>query len=367
MAQSSSSKGNERRRVWQQLQLSVVVILVLIQSSFALDDIYNPGPHDADVFEVEQDNTVQSPKCRKVAGTPKPAGVSPPNRLFVGVPKQSGTYPVIHLQHAFTMKIDFYTQLLYHVATYGYIVVAPQMPQISLPDATMEIADGADTLDWYPNNLEALLAEMFPNLKVKPDLKKVILAGHSRGGKVAFGLATGVCKTVLAPNFVGVIGLDPVDGTGPGKQTTPKILPLSPYGLKLPFPTLIVGAGLGDDKAGINPPCAPLGVSHDAFFSNSAPIAYHFVASEYGHMDYLDDDLDGVEGVIANTLCRNGPKRAPMRKFTGGIITAFLNATLYGNSKALDQAILNIPGAAPVKLDTPQITRTITESVYASS
>ncbi|KAL3676238.1 hypothetical protein R1sor_026186 [Riccia sorocarpa] len=348
-------------RLWQQLQIAVVFIFVVIQTSQAVDDIYSPGRYDVVVQDVSgSGNWFPNFKCRDSPGSPKPAGTSPANRLLISAPNASGTYPVIQLHHGFTLRIDFYSQLLEHLATYGYIVVAPQaMDLVNInPNAKDEIAQAADTLDWYPNNLEAKLAEIFPNLDVKPDLEKVILAGHSRGGKVAFGLATGVCKSVLS--FAGIVGLDPVDGGQPYQQTQPPILPNKPFGLDLPFPTLIVGSGLGKW-------CAPAGVNHDAFFNNSAPLAYHFVAPEYGHMDFLDDKLNGPFQyvLIADHTCWNGPSRGPFRTFTGGIMVAFLDSILFNNGEFLDRALMNIPDAAPVKLDTPQVTKFISEYAVA--
>ncbi|KAG6541373.1 hypothetical protein Mapa_017242 [Marchantia paleacea] len=338
-----------------ELWLAVLSIFVLIHSLHAIDDIYSPGPYKVDVFDVPQAGPDRVPTCHKTAPSPSPAGSPAPRHLLIAVPLQSGVYPVVHLQHAFTMKIDFYTQLLQHVASFGYIVIAPQMPQLSLPDATNEISMAASVLTWYPNNLAALIKSrsQWSNLTIVPNMNKVVLAGHSRGGKVAFGLATGVCKTSV--QFSGIAGLDPVDGTGPGQQTTPKILPNKRFGLDLTFPTLVVGAGLGIKRNFLFPPCAPEGVSHDAFFFDSAPLAYHFVAPAYGHMDYLDDELNGPEGLIANSLCRNGPSRAPMRKFAGGIVIAFLEA-VFGNTDAISRAFENIPSAAPVELQTPAIT-----------
>lgn len=52
-------------------------------------------------------------------GVPKP--------LLVAVPNQKGKYPVLLLLHGFMMENVFYSQLLAHVASHGYIVVAPQV------------------------------------------------------------------------------------------------------------------------------------------------------------------------------------------------------------------------------------------------
>lgn len=227
-----------------------------------------------------------------------------------------------------------------------------QMNQISLPNATPEIAGAAAVIDWHQNNLAGTIKNLLPNVTILPNLDKFVLLGHSRGGKVAFGLATGVCKSSV--KYSAVVGFDPVDGTGPGQQTPPPVLPNKPGGLNLTFPTLIVGAGLGPSSNEGLPSCAPLGVSHDAFFLDSKPLAYHFVAPEYGHMDYLDDQTDGLAGIISYVICKNGPSRAPMRQFSGGILVAFLKAVLYQDYSAISNAVAN-PSTAPVQLNDPQI------------
>jgi chlorophyllase len=94
-----------------------------------------------------------------------------------------------------------------------------QMDQISLSDATPEISKAAAVVDWHQNNLATTINELYPASGIVPDLSKFVIAGHSRGGKVAFGLATGVCKT--SQKYSAVIGFDPVDGSGPGQLVPP--------------------------------------------------------------------------------------------------------------------------------------------------
>ncbi|BBN19408.1 chlorophyllase [Marchantia polymorpha subsp. ruderalis] len=339
------------------LYLAMLSIFALIHSSHAMDDIYSPGPFEVQLLNVPQGSNDGSPTCHQTAPPSSPAGTPVPKPLLIALPLQSGVYPVVQFQHGFAMKVGFYTHLLQHVASYGYIVIAPQMPlQLLSFDATGEIAMAASVLTWIPNNLAALLeSEMqTSNLSIQPDLNKIVLSGHSKGGKVAFGLATGVCKTSV--QFSAIAGLDPVDGGSPYKQSAPAILPDKKFGLDLPFPTLIVGTGLGNQSNFWHgPTCAPNGVSQSTFFHDSAALAYHFVAPAFGHMDYLDDDLSGIIGLLSGYVCKNGPCRTPMRKFAGGIVAAFLQA-VFGNSTAISRAFENIPSAAPVELDTPAMT-----------
>jgi chlorophyllase len=329
-------------------------------------DIYNEGPLSVDLYTVYSTGLSKlGHRKSKSSETKKFVEIKltnqPPRPLLIATPEAAGEYPVVVLQHGFTLKNTFYSQLLKHVASYGFIAVAPQMYLFSGSDTTDEICAAASIIDWFPGGLPEALSKRVKS--VLPDLDKVALVGHSRGGKVVFGLATGVCKTAV--KFSAIAGLDPVDGMGVDQQTKPPILQFSEHSLKLEIPTLIVGAGLGPLKRNIFfPPCAPEGVSHEAFFFESDRPSFHFVALEYGHMDYMDDNCGGIQGVLSYCVCKNGPSREPMRKFSAGILVAFLRASLCKDSSQLAAVIAN-PSEAPVKLEKPEIYGDISDFLAA--
>ena len=51
----------------------------------------------------------------------------PPAHLFVVAPSVGGHYPVLLFKHGTFLANCAYSQLLLHIASYGYIVVAPQV------------------------------------------------------------------------------------------------------------------------------------------------------------------------------------------------------------------------------------------------
>ena len=51
----------------------------------------------------------------------------PPTHLFVATPSVGGHYPVLLFKHGTLLANYAYSQLLLHIASYGYIVVAPQV------------------------------------------------------------------------------------------------------------------------------------------------------------------------------------------------------------------------------------------------
>ncbi|KAL5561750.1 hypothetical protein UlMin_031497 [Ulmus minor] len=271
---------------------------------------------------------------------------SPPKPLVIVTPTVKGTYPVILFLHGFYLRNNFYLQLLQHISSHGYIVVAPQLYEYIPPTGPQEIESAAKVTDWLEEGLKAHLPE-----NVTPDLTKVALTGHSRGGKAAFALALGITsKTSL--NFSVLVGIDPVAGVTQAFRTKPYILTGVPHSLDLSIPVAVIGTGLGpEQKNCMSPPCAPEGLNHEEFFKESKPPCVHFVAKDYGHMDMLDDDPPGVRGELADCMCKNGSgSRDPMRRSVGGIVVAFLRAYLGGDDEDLI-AIVDDPSLAPAKLE----------------
>ncbi|BBN19406.1 chlorophyllase [Marchantia polymorpha subsp. ruderalis] len=228
-----------------------------------------------------------------------------------------------------------------------------QMPgdafELLRADASNEISFAAAIVDWYPNNLaDSLLRERSLNsLRIKPNLEKLVLIGHSRGGKVAFGLATEFCKTSLP--YSAIVGLEPVDGAFENTSLKPQVLPYQPNSLNLKYPTMIIGAALSPIALlPLMPPCGPRGVNHEVFFENSSPAAVHFVVEDYGHMDFLDDSVWTTSTIV----CTSGRTRGPMRRFSGGIAIGFLEAVLFNNTMAFDYYLENPHQAPTVTLST---------------
>ncbi len=217
------------------------------------------------------------------------------------------TYPLIVFQHGFTMDASYYSDMLTHLASHGFVVVAPQMYKasslIGLPKTAEEAASAAEFYAWLPEHLESFAG-------VDVDFEKVGLAGHSRGGKVIW-LALDADRSLASA----VAGVDPVDGTGGPFGGEARVID-GPF--DFPFPTLVLGSGLGGS-------CAPEGDNHVQFYEASAAPAWHVVVSDYGHNDFLNDSTPGCLGC---GICTNGPNRASMRRVTAGMLVAFFKHTL---------------------------------------
>ncbi|VAI44413.1 chlorophyllase-1-like [Triticum urartu] len=291
----------------------------------ALTSVFQPGKLAVEAIQVDEN-----------------AAPTPPIPVLIVAPKDAGTYPVAMLLHGFFLHNHFYEHLLRHVASHGFIIVAPQFSISIIPSGDAEdIAAAAKVADWLPDGLPSVLPK-----GVEPELSKLALAGHSRGGHTAFSLALGHAKTQLT--FSALIGLDPVAGTGKSSQLQPKILTHEPSSFGMAMPVLVVGTGLGEEKKNIFfPPCAPRDVNHAEFYRECRPPCYYFVTKDYGHLDMLDD---GAPKFIT-CVCKDGNGcKGKMRRCVAGIMVAFLNAALGGKDGDLE-AILRDPAVAPTTLD----------------
>ncbi|KAK8629430.1 hypothetical protein V6N13_078271 [Hibiscus sabdariffa] len=272
--------------------------------------------------------------------------VPPPKPLLVATPREAGEFPLLIFLHGYLLYNSFYSQLLRHVASHGFIVIAPQLYTVAGPDATDEIKSTAAITNWLS---KGLLQGLLPQ-DVRPNLSKLALAGHSRGGKVAFALALQKAMTTL--KFSALIGVDPVDGMDKGKQTPPPVLTYVPHSFDLDMAVMVIGSGLGEVRRNpLFPPCAPKGVNHEDFFKECRKPACHLVAKDHGHLDMLDDETGGLRGRSSYCLCKNGEAREPMRRFVGGAIVAFMEAYLNGDKTELI-AIKHGHETAPLELQT---------------
>ncbi|KAK3042217.1 hypothetical protein RJ639_001337, partial [Escallonia herrerae] len=295
------------------------------------------APADTKVFCTGKYTAVTA-KIELERCTTKPSLSNPPPKpLLLVSPSEAGDYPVLVFLHGYLSYNTFYSQLLKHIASHGFIVVAPQISllitvgigAISLyslagPDATAEIQSTVAETNWLPDGLDDSLPP-----DVHPNLSRLALSGHSRGGKAAFSLLLKkVPKSATSLKFSALIGVDPVDGMDKGKQTPPPVLSYIPRSFDLHMPVLVIGSGLG--------------VNHEDFFSECRKPACHLVARDFGHVDMLMMILrgSGQRPVIS---------REPMRRFVGGIIVAFLRAYLEGNSSDL-MAIRDRHELAPLEL-----------------
>ncbi|MGD8451811.1 MAG: dienelactone hydrolase family protein [Phycisphaerae bacterium] len=252
-----------------------------------------------------------------------------PVPLLIYAPETPGAYPIVVFFHGFLSRNVAYSEILRHVASHGFVVVAPQMYEPGLP-ALLGNPSAAEEADVAGELLEALPGRFDTLLGYAPAGDRVGLAGHSRGGKVAWLVLTADASRARA-----VAGVDLVDGTGGPLGNQARVVQ-GPFAFSLP--ALVIGTGLGGD-------CAPVGDNHEQFYAASASPAWHIVVPDHGHGDMLDEDAAAAAGVP----CSTGPNRAAMRQLTAGLLTAFFRASLQGDATAYDY--LTDTDAAPLAIE----------------
>ncbi|VVA91897.1 unnamed protein product [Arabis nemorensis] len=274
-------------------------------------------------------------------------GSLPTTPVRITAPTVAGTYPVVLFFHGFYLRNDFYSDVLNHVASHGYILVVPQLCKLLPPGGQVEVDDAGKVINWTSENLQSHL----PN-SVNANRKYTALVGHSRGGKTAFAVALGHAATLdTSLKFSALIGIDPVAGPSKCLRTDPEILTYKPESFDLDIPVAVVGTGLGPKMKNVMPPCAPAEVNHVEFYNECKATKAHFVAADFGHMDMLDDDLPGFAGFMAGCMCKNGKgKKSEMRKFVGGIVVMFLKYSLWGDKSEIQQ-IVKDPSVSPARID----------------
>ena len=136
----------------------------------------------------------------------------------------------------------------------------------------------------------------------RPD--QIWLAGHSRGGQVAWRIAEDVDPD-------GVVVIDPVDGAG----RHPNTLVAAAETARFTARTLIVGAGLGGR-------CAPAAVNHEHFAAAAPSGSSHIVVDSMGHGDVLDDR----PARLARMLCGGSADPRHERGTVGELVRRFVES-----------------------------------------
>ena len=252
--------------------------------------------------------------------------------LAIYAPTSPARYPVILFQHGFAGSIKAYETISEHIASHGFVVVLPQMYPPgdfgAAPTPEAETTLAVQVIKWVEDNINSYVG-------VTADSSLLGIAGHSRGGQVAYRMVLQVPEQVKA-----LAGIDPVDGLEIFGQSMVVNGPLT-----FNIPTYILGTGLGPVEVGGGGPvssCAPAVVGYNHFFENNPSPSWLVVATTHGHADMIDED-DYEE------FCPGGPNRDGMRALTAGTLSAFFSGILQNNKRALP--VLSDTEGAPVPIE----------------
>jgi len=117
------------------------------------------------------------------------------------VPNSAGPYPLVVVLPGFQANRTLYATFLDHFASWGFVAVGIDTRSDAFTAShDKEALELSQSIDW--------LLTQAP-FKDRIDASKIVVAGHSKGGKVAFFAAA------LDPRIDIVIGWDPVNSGGP--------------------------------------------------------------------------------------------------------------------------------------------------------
>ncbi len=136
----------------------------------------------------------------------------------------------------------------------------------------------------------------------------VVLAGHSRGGQVAWRTAQllAAAGTGADVDLRALVLIDPVDGAGP--RARGRLATATPASFTTP--TLIVGAGIGGT-------CAPERANYSTFAS-ATPTATLVVIDDMGHADILN----GRRAALGRRLCGGSENPSAVREEVSSLLAA---------------------------------------------
>ncbi len=200
-------------------------------------------------------------------------------------------YPVVLFLPGFQYTTSQYATLMAHVASHGYIVVGV--------DAEAPLFD--------PNHLNirddalAVLNHILATYPTESDESRIGAFGHSLGGKISAMMADS------DPRINALVGIDPVNGGGPGGYSTtrPNILPGAVQDLT--YPLLYLGQTLDTS-------CAPINQNFQQFYNASTGTDWR-TSTEFVGADHVDfADSPGIGGLFCAQGTATGSRvRAIMR------------------------------------------------------
>jgi hypothetical protein len=78
------------------------------------------------VFDVGKYETVLRTVETGCCTTQSKLPVPPPKPLLIAMPSEAGEFPLLVFLHGYLLHNSFYSQLIQHIASHGFIVIAPQ-------------------------------------------------------------------------------------------------------------------------------------------------------------------------------------------------------------------------------------------------
>jgi hypothetical protein len=315
-------------------------------------DVFNKGPYEVTVTDIAS-GTDGAPRDFRIY---EPADIS-------------GSIPVVHFQHDFLYKKDYYDNVLTHLASHGFIVVSGKSDhaKVNGQSSITEAQKVVSFISWLKEHIQS-------KVSVTADVENFGIAGHGRGGKVSSRVTNYNEMTMLK----GFFGVDPVDSTQSSSSydaesiveiTTGAISSKEQclafggtwslgscrnatidsqekceilsgyyfngskcYNNRTTLPSMFLGTEKGQSGSSA---CAPAGENSTDFYASYPSPSRHIIAAGVGHTDMVDpEDLSSC-GSNCSGCAGSGNTELNQQfiAYAGGLMTTFFNSTLKGKTQ----------------------------------
>jgi hypothetical protein len=215
-----------------------------------------------------------------------PAYVIVPSDDGVSMSRVGVPYPVVVVVHGFSGYRGLVLPYSERLATWGYITVTPQLPYTGFLDVLKisHVESSLDLLFLLDQVCSEAGSDAQSPLYGSVDGGRLAAVGHSLGGKLS------VLASLSDGGPGAVVGLDPVDGAGPGGlfEDDPDFPDLVPERVPdLRIPTLYLGGTEGGSKVS-GTACAPEEENYHEFWTYSPSPSVEITFQGADHTDFLE-------------------------------------------------------------------------------
>lgn len=272
-----------------------------------LDDPEGRGPQSVSLEIVELD-----------------VGNELPLRLRVHTPSTPDTRVALVLT-GFSLAPDLYDSYSQHLASHGYVSIGVGLRTNAFTPRTHAslAAEVSQVIDWIEDQTSGPLAAV--------DTSRVVIAGHSLGGKLALMAA------LEDSRVYGVVGIDPVDGVPPGVEISPDNPSVTPERMgDFDFPMVFVGEDADSTR------CAPQAENYRAYYDATTAPVVRIEITDANHVSFLDNPTCGF---LCNLCAEPSDDPEVTKAITAGIVYAYFEHVLR-NREGARQYLITMPGHA---------------------
>jgi hypothetical protein len=214
------------------------------------------------------------------------------NAPMGSAPDRAAPFPVVVISNGFQLSASQYQSYAQRLARWGYVVLRWDTTTEGgvIPRSISHRVLGA-MLRALPESVAAMGA-----MGAMMDTRRVVFAGHSRGGKISALASSG------NSNAVAFVGFDPVDANPPGTPAGPDYPSGAAALAMFRGRSVMIGAALGG-MSSLGMPCAPTASNYQTFFMQSMAPALEVTLAQTGHMQFIDNRSTCG---LACTFCPNG-------------------------------------------------------------